>query len=735
VSSNSLPAIGPDRNRVDGPAKVTGTARYAADWPVDGLTFGYIVQSTVANGRIASIDTSRARREAGVIAVMTHGSAPRVNTAATDANDRKMAALQEDVIHYDRQPVAVVIADSFARAKYAASLVEVTYAHEPALTRFADGTLVKPKDIHGKPPDTLRGDADGALARAALRVDNVYTTPIEHHNPMEPHATIAVWDGGKLRVYDGTQGTTPARKRIAGVFGMPIDDVEVITKFTGGAFGSKGSVWSHTILCAMAAKLTGRPVQIALWRPQMFGPVGNRPSTRQRVALAAGRDGRLTAQIHETESETSVFDDFVEPCGTLTTMLYASPALRVTHRMNRLNYGTPTYMRAPGESSGSFALESAMDELAYAAKLDPIELRLRNYAAEDPTEGKPFSSKSLREAYARGAAAFGWTARNPEPRSMRDGRYLIGMGMASSTYPTNRSKAAALAKLLPDGSVTVSSSGVDIGTGAYTAMAQIFAAALGVSADSVTVQLGDSSFPEAPVAGGSQLTASLGSAVQATALNLKARLAQMTVADPNSPLHGLDVSDIDSAGGRFFATNAPGRDVRFTDIVRSNGGTAIEVRGEAAPETDAPYSMHAFGAQFAMVRVDPELGSVRLVKQVGAFASGRIVNAKTARSQYLGGMVFGIGMALLEETRPDERSGRFMNANLGEYLVPCHADVGSMEVVLVEEDDPHVNPIGVKGIGEIGLVGAAAAIANAVFHATGKRIRDLPITPPKLVLG
>jgi xanthine dehydrogenase YagR molybdenum-binding subunit len=735
VTTNPLPAIGPERNRVDGRLKVTGTARYAADWPVDGLAFGYIVQSTVANGRIASIDAARARREPGVIAVMTHENAPRVNVGVTNPNDRKMAALQEDVIHYDRQPVAVVIADSFTRAKYAASLVTVTYVREPARTRFEDGTRVKPKDIHGKPPDTVRGDADEALAQATNHVDNVYTTPIEHHNPMEPHATIAVWDGGKLRVYDGTQGTTPARKRIAGVFGMPADDVEVITKFAGGAFGSKGSVWSHTILCAMAAKLTGKPVQIALWRPQMFGPVGNRPSTRQRVALGAGSDGRLTAQIHETESETSVFDDFVEPCGVLTTMLYGSPALRVTHRMNRLNYGTPTYMRAPGESSGSFALESAMDELAYAAGLDPIDLRLRNYADEDPTERKPFSSKSLRECYERGAATFGWTARNPEPRSMRDGRYLIGMGMASSTYPTNRSKAAAVAKLFPDGSVTVSSSGVDIGTGAYTALTQIFAAGLGVPIESVTVQLGDSSFPEAPVAGGSQLTASLGSAMEATALNLKAQLAQMTVADPNSPLHGLAVSDLATADGRIFAASEPSRGVGLAEIVRSNGGTAIEVRGEAAPDKESPYSMHAFGAQFAMVRVDPELGTVRLVKQVGAFASGRIINAKTARSQYLGGMVFGIGMALLEETRPDERTGRFMNANLGEYLVPCHADVGSMEVVLVEEDDPHVNPIGVKGIGEIGLVGAAAAIANAVFHATGKRIRDLPITPPKLLLA
>lgn len=733
MSAEMLPAIGAPRDRVDGRLKVTGGARYAADWPADRLAYGYIVESTVANGRVAFIDASQAEREAGVIAVMTHENAPRVDAEPSNANDRKLSVLQDDVVHYDRQPIAVVIADSFARAKFAASLVEVRYAAEPARTRYEQGTRVKPKDIHGKPPDTSRGDADAALAAATVRVDNVYTTPIEHHNPMEPHATIAVWDGDRLKVYDGTQGTTTARARIAGVFNLPLDDVEVITKFTGGAFGSKGSVWSHTILAAMAAKFAQRPVQIALWRPQMFGPVGNRPSTRQRVALAAGSDGRLAAQIHETVSETSMFDEFVEPCGQLTAMLYASPALRVTHRINRLNFGTPTYMRAPGESSGSFALESAMDELAYATNLDPIELRLRNYADTDPTENKPFSSKSLRACYTRGAEAFGWSTRNPSPRSMRDGRYLIGMGMASSSYPTNRSKAGAVATIGPDGSAIVRSAGVDIGTGAYTAFTQIFAQTLGMPVERVTMQLGDSGFPEAPVAGGSQLTASVGSAVRAAALNARAQLAQLAVADPKSPLHGLAVADLDAADGRVFATKTPARGETFGDIVARAGGTPLEVRGDAAPDKEPAYSMHAFGAQFAMVRVDPDLGTVRLVKQVGAFASGRIINAKTARSQYLGGMVFGVGMALLEETRPDLRTGRFMNANLGEYLVPCHADVGAMDVVLVEEDDPHVNPIGVKGIGEIGLVGAAAAIANAVFHATGKRIRDLPITPDKLV--
>jgi len=732
MSVSNLPAIGAPRTRVDGRAKVTGSARYAADWPIDGLAYGYIVQSTIANGRIAAIDTTHAARQAGVFTILTHENAPRVAIEKTNPNDRVLTVLQDDTIQYDRQPIAVVVADSFARAKFAASLVNVRYANETPRTRASQGVLVKPDDVNGKPTDTIRGDADASLARAAFRVDNIYTTPIEHHNPMEPHATTAVWAGNKLTVYDGSQGTTPARKRIAGIFGLPLENVDVITKFAGGAFGSKGSVWSHTILAAMAAKVAQRPVQIALWRPQMWGPVGNRPATRQHVVLAADGDGRLAAQIHETVSETSMFDEFVEPCGVLTSMLYASDTLRVTHRINRLNYGTPTYMRAPGESSGSFALESAMDELAYQAKLDPIELRLRNYAEVDPTSMKPFSSKSLRECYARGAAAFGWNTRKPEPRSMRDGHYLIGMGMATASYPTNRSKASALAEIDTEGNATVTSSGVDIGTGAYTTFTTIFAETIGMPIERVTMQLGDSRFPEAPVAGGSQLTASVGSAVYVTAANALARLKALAAADANSPLYGVAPDQLSAADGRLFVTKNPIRGATFAEIVTRSGG-GLSVTGDAAPDETETYSEHAFGTQFAMVRVDPDLGTVRLVKQLGAFAAGRIINAKTARSQYLGGMVFGIGMALLEESRPDMRTGRIMNANLGEYLVPVHADVGSMDVIIVEEDDPHVNPIGVKGIGEIGLVGAAAAIANAVYHATGKRVRDLPITPDKLL--
>ncbi|MGD0476232.1 MAG: xanthine dehydrogenase family protein molybdopterin-binding subunit [Candidatus Velthaea sp.] len=725
--------IGAPRDRVDGRLKVTGGATYSAEWPQTNLAYGFLVLSTIAAGRIAQIDTAAARAHRGVIAVMTPDNAPRVNANGPTPNDRNLMVLQDDIVRYDRQPVAVVIADSFEAAKFGASLVAVDYRTAKPMTELQHGEPLAVTQILDEPANTFRGDARTALAQAPLRIDNVYTTPQENHNPMEPHATIARWDGDRLTLYDANQGVFPARKRLAYTFDVPETHVRVITKFVGGAFGCKGSQWPHTILAAMAAKLVGRPVRIELWRPQMWGSIGYRPPTVQRVALGAGHDGVLTSQIHEVVSQTSTFDEFIEPSGLLTTMLYASPTLRVTHELKRLNVGTPTYMRAPGESSGSFALESAMDELAYAAGLDPVELRLRNYAHEDPTKRIPFSSKSLRECYAAGAAAFDWQRRTSAPRSMRDGRSLIGLGMATAVYPTHRSAAAATARIDADGSAVVRSGGVEIGTGAYTVFTQVAAEALGIPVERVLFELGDSTFPDAPVAGGSQLTASVGSAVKLAALDTRARVAARAVADPASPLHGLPIASLDARDGRLFARDQPSRGETYAAILARSGG-AVEGRSDAAPAADAQrYSMHAFGAQFAEVRVDPDLGEVRLVRQLGAFAAGRILNAKTARSQFLGGMVFGAGMALLEQTRSDRRTGRIMTANLAEYLVPVNADIGAVDVVLVPEDDPHVNEIGVKGIGEIGIVGAAAAIANAVYHATGTRVRDLPITPDKLL--
>jgi xanthine dehydrogenase YagR molybdenum-binding subunit len=630
--------------------------------------------------------------------------------------------------------VAVAIAETFEAALDAASRVVVRYDASAPITTFAGAPEYTPEKIMGEPPDSLRGDPDGALAAAALKIDATYTTPVEHHNPMEPHATIADWHGDRLTLYDATQGIFGARKRLAGALGIPVDSVRVVTEYVGGGFGCKGTTWPHVVLAALAAKAVGRPVKLVLTRPQMFGSVGYRPRTVQRIALGADANGKLAATIHEVTSQTSSFDEFVEPSAALTKILYAVPNLRTTQRLVRLDAATPTFMRAPGESSGSFALESAMDELAYAAKLDPLELRLRNYAETDPSNGNPFSSKSLRECYRLGAERFGWANRPATPRSRTDAGMLVGYGMATATYPSHRSAAAANARIAADGSAQVFSGTQDLGTGSYTVFAQVAADALGLPVERVRFELGDTNFPNAPVSGGSQTAASVGTAVHAAASAVRAKLLDLAVQDQASPLYGKNPNAIVAKDGRFSLATAPQTGERFVDILERHDLQHIEGYAESKPGDETKqYSMHAFGAQFAEVRVDPDLGTVRVERLIGAFASGRILNAKTARSQYVGGMTWGLSMALLEDTRTDLRSGRIMSANLEKYLVPVNADIPYLEAYLVEEDDTHVNPIGVKGIGEIGIVGSGAAIANAVFNATGIRVRDLPISPEKLL--
>ncbi|HEX3549102.1 MAG TPA: xanthine dehydrogenase family protein molybdopterin-binding subunit [Candidatus Elarobacter sp.] len=701
--------VGPPVDRVDGRAKVTGAAKYSAETALPNLAYAVMVLATAPSGT-AHVDAATARRAPGVIEVMTPQNAPRVDPGK-GGNDRILMLLQDDVVRYDRQPVAVVIADTFERAVDAAAMVRVTYARTAAITRFETAPEYAPQGQQGHGPDKHKGDAAAALAQAAVKVDQTYAVPPEHHNPMEPHATVAAWDGGKLTVYDATQGVLSARRKLASAFGLQPQDVHVVSKFIGGGFGGKGTLWSHGVLAAMAAKLVNRPVKLVLSRPQMFSSVGFRPRTVQRVAVGAGRDGKLTALVHETTAQTSVFDEFMAQTGALSAVLYGTPNLTITHRLRRVNYATPTYMRAPGESCGSFALESAMDELAYATGIDPLELRLRNDTSTD-ADGLPFSSRSLRACLQAGAERIGWSRRSPAPRSMRDGNLLVGLGMAAATYPTHRSAASALVQVHADGSVVARSAGVDIGTGAYTAFSQVVADALGVPVERVRMELGDSEYPNAPNAGGSTLTASAGSALKLAALDARAKLLAL-------------------AGGDGSSLGAPGA---IPALLRAHGTDTIEGRADAKPGDETKkFAMHAFGAQFAEVRVDPDLGTVRVVRFVNAFGSGRILNEKTARSQYIGGAVWWIGMALLEQTRYDERSGRIMNANLGEYLVPVNADVPAIEPIIVPEDDAHVNEIGVKGIGEIGIVGAAAAVANAVYHATGVRVRELPITPEKLL--
>jgi xanthine dehydrogenase YagR molybdenum-binding subunit len=707
--------IGDGIERLDGRAKVTGVARYSAEWPIERLAYGVIVQSRIARGSIVSFDTARAAALPGVLAVMTAGDAPRLpgegRAGVSPPAGRVLSLLQSREVRYNGEPIGLVVADTFEQATLGAALVEVRYQEEqPALEMPGDPSAAEPvtQKILGQfEPASRRGDVAPALAGADVSIDQVFTTPLETHNAMEPHATIAQWDGDRLTLYDATQYVYGVKRFVARTFGLPEDHVRVISKFVGGAFGSKGSAWSHVVLAAMAARHVGRPVKVVLSRRQMFGLVGARPYTVQHLTIGAARDGRMAAIRQDVASSTSAFEDWIESSTLQTRILYDVPNVETAQRIVRLNLGTPTFNRGPGESSGTFGLESAIDELAATIGRDPIAVRIASYAETDPESGRPFSSKSLRQCYARGAERFGWQRRTAEPRSMRDGDLLVGLGMATATYPTKRQPAAAVAVLAADGAVEIRAATHELGTGTYTSMAQVAAAALGVPVSRVRFELGDTDFPENPISAGSMTAASTGSAVHAAAIALRDRLAAL----------GVDPGDVDACRA----------------LVAHQG--AIDARATVRPGPEQrEYSMHAFGAIFAEVSVDPDLGIVRARRLVGAYGAGRIINARTARSQLAGGIVYGLAMALHERTAVDPRTGRYLNADLSEYLVPVNADVPDIDIVLVDEEDPHVDPIGVKGIGEIGTTGVAAAVANAVYHATGVRVRDLPITMDK-VLG
>jgi xanthine dehydrogenase YagR molybdenum-binding subunit len=732
--------IGQGMDRTDGYLKVTGGATYSAEHAIAGVTHAVMVLSTIPCGRIAGIDAATASAMPGVITVLTHQNAPRLPRQEKPPPGApagaKLSLLQDDVLHYNGQPVALVVADTLEHARDAAYQVQLRYAASPAMLDFrkAKRHLRKPPSQPERPSDTSRGNLAGGLARAALRLDAVYTTPVENHNPMEPHATIAQWDGDTLTLHDSTQYVGGVRKTAAKTFGIPPEKVRVYCPFVGGGFGCKGNTWSHAMLAAMAAKVTARPVKLVVERQQMFGPVGARPMTEQHMRLGAARDGKLTALAHDTISHTAFLDDFVEPCSTVSRSLYSAESLRTTQRLATMNLGVPTYMRAPGESSGSFALESALDELAYQLNMDPVQLRLQNYAENDPEKNLPYSSKSLRECYRVAAERFGWARRTPAPRSMRSGNMLVGWGMATATYPTNRQKSKASAAIHADGSAVVRSGTHDLGTGTYTVMTQIAADALGIPPAKVRFELGDTAMPEAPVSGGSMTVASVGPAVHAAATAARDKLVVMAVADPRSPLNGARPADVVVENGWLSVRGAQDRRESIAALVTRNGGQPVEADSESAPgDEKKQYSMHAFGAVFVEVHVDPELGIVRVPRVVGAYGVGKLINKKTGHSQLLGGIVWGLGMGLMEKTEIDPRTGRTLNANLADYHVPVNADVGEIDISVVEENDPHVNSLGAKGIGEIGIVGVAAALANAVYHATGKRIRDLPITVDQLV--
>ncbi len=731
-------------DRVDGRLKVTGAAHYSAEIPMQNIAYAALIGSTIARGSIKTIDTSVAEKSPGVLAILTHLNAPKfvkLSTFATGgAGAENRIPLSDGTIYHSGQYIGVVIADTFEQATHAANLVRVSYEEKSPITDIESqrerAILPKGKVGFTKEADTMRGDIEQGLAQAEVRIEQTYITPTEHHNPMEPHATTAVWEGDKLTVYDATQYTFGVRKSLADGFGIPEENVRVVCNFIGGAFGCKGNMWSHVPLAALAARSVQRPVKLVLTRQQMFTGVGHRAETEQKITLGATKDGRLTALAHKGISHTceEALGEFVEPFTVATHMLYACPNLQTSQRIVRLNKGQPTFMRAPGEAPGTYALEAALDELAYALKLDPIELRLRNHADIDPDSNRPWSSKSLKECYQLGAEKFGWARRNPEPRSMRDGRYLIGMGMATATYPVYRFGASAIARMMQDGSVVVQSGSHEMGTGTATVMAQLAADALGMPFEQVRFELGDTKMPRAPVSGGSATVASVGTAVEGATKAVRAKVLEMAREDKRSPFYNVAETDIAIQDGKILHKTDATKSETYADILKRQNMPQVEASFDAKfDEANNKFSMHSFGAQFAEVRIDPDLGEVRVTRFVGAFGTGRIMNYKTARSQMLGGIVMGIGMALHEETITDLQTGRIVNASLGEYHVPVNADIPAIEPYFVEEIDPHVNPMGAKGVGEISITGVAAAVANAVYHATGKRVRDLPITPDKLL--
>jgi xanthine dehydrogenase YagR molybdenum-binding subunit len=728
--------IGTATSRVDGRAKVTGKAKYAGEFTTSGLAYACVVESTIPRGRIAHIDASEALRVAGVIDVLTHDNRPRLagnNKAWKDEvapeEGSPFRPLYDDKIVFSGQPVALVLAEEWEIARYAASLVRIEYDKEASVT---DLYQQRDKSFVVKKPEKSRGNAAKAYAAAEVRHEAEYFIPTEHHNPMELYATTAVWDGGgKLTVYDKTQGVQNVQRYLCGVFDKKSGDVRVISPYVGGAFGSGLRPQYQVVLATLGALALKRSVRLVLTRQQMYG-LGHRPASIERLALGANADGTLASITHEATAVTSQFEDFSRNDTGWADLLYKSTNAKHVHRLVRLDVPTSCDMRGPGAATGVYALECAMDELAVALKLDPVELRLRCYSEKDQNENLPYTSKALRQCYSQGAEAFGWSRRNPEPGSMRDGSELVGWGMATGVWEALQMPTAARIVLTANGHAEVSCAASDIGTGTYTILAQVAADTLGLGIENISIKLGDSTLPQAPVEGGSWMAASASHAVAATAEEIRKELLKLAKAIKGSPLAKAKPGDVRLADGKLVSTKDPGQTVSIADAMRHGKIDRIEKEKVHSFPEDSKHARNTHSAIFAEVKVDEEIGVIRVTRIVSAVAAGRILNLKTAHSQIMGGVVWGVGMALHEETVYDHKLGRIMNANIAEYHVPVNADVQEIKVIFVDEPDPIINAMGIKGLGEIGIVGVAAAIANAVYHATGKRVRDLPITLDKL---
>jgi xanthine dehydrogenase YagR molybdenum-binding subunit len=737
--------IGTATSRIDGRAKVTGAAKYAGEFNAAGLAHASVVTSTIAKGRIARIDASAALSVDGVIDVLTHQNRPPMAGADSAYKDdlapegAPFRPLYDDRIWFSGQPIALVVAEQPETACFAASLVHVEYDQQAHITdvyrqREAAFALAAPANPAENPyaPPKPRGTAEPALAAAEIRHRGEYYVPIEHHNPMEPFASTVIFKGdGKLTVYDKTQGVQNVQRYLCSVLEMKPGDVRVMSPYVGGAFGSGLRPQYQVVLAALAACALKRSVRLVLTRQQMYG-LGYRPAMIQRIKLGANAPGALDAIVHEAITTTSQYEDFHRQETGWSGLLYKSAHAKYAHKLARLDLATSCDMRAPSAASAVYALECAMDELAVALNLDPLDFRLRCYSERDQHTGRPFSSKNLRDCYSQGAQAFGWSKRNPEPRSMRDGSELVGWGMATGVWEALQVPITVRIVLSANGHAEVFCATSDIGTGTYTIMAQVAADMLGLPIHNVAIQLGDSTLPQSPVEGGSWIAASVSNGIATTADAVRQELLRLAKQMPNSPLADATPDDVALADGKLVSKRDASHAVSITDAMRHAGAERIEQEKSTTFVDDGSYAHNTHSAIFAEVKVDEELGVIRVTRVVSAVAAGRILNTKTATSQIMGGIVWGIGMALHEETLIDHNFGRIMNANIAEYHVPVNADVHDIKVIFVDEPDSIINPLGIKGLGEIGIVGVAAAIANAIYHATGTRVRDLPITLDKL---
>jgi xanthine dehydrogenase YagR molybdenum-binding subunit len=703
IMTNDKPGL----SRVDGRLKVTGKAKYSAEYSVKGLVYGVLVGSTITKGNIKTIDTKKAESAPGVLSVLTYLNAPKIPGYQTDTPPPKspLKIFYDDQIYFNGQPIALVVADTFERALFAASLVSATYNVAPHQTELK--TNIGNGFAPGKGKDYVKGQED-AYKSAPVKIEQEYVIPTEVHNPMELHAIIARWDADdKITVWDKTQGVKSTQRSIAQAFKIPPENVQVTSPFVGGAFGAALRTWPHEIAAVLAAKALNKPVKLVLSRADMFTSVGYRPHTWQKVGIGATADGKLMGITHEATGQTSTYEDFTEGVVNISQLMYACPNVNTKYRIVSLNVNVPTPMRGPGEATGAFALESAMDELSYALNIDPIELRLKNYADTDPTNNKPYSSKFLSDAYKLGADKIGWSERSQKPGTVTQNGWLAGYGMAAGMFGAHRSSATVTARMMADGTLILQTAVTDIGPGTGTAMVTVASETMGIPADKIRFDMGDSSLPPSPTQGGSQVMSTVGSAVHDACVALKEKFKTL-------------------AGN----TNA----ANYTQVLKQQNLDKLEVTtASKAGDEQAKYSMYSWSVHFIKVLVHPATGVVKIDKAISTADAGTIISAKTARSQMIGGTIMGTGMALMEEAVIDHRYGRLVNNNFADYHVPVQADIPQVEAYFVNKPDPIINPIGAKGMGEIATIGVAAAIANAVYNATGKRVRDLPITPDKLI--